>query len=107
MLHACLYTIYFVFCYTSWCFYAFSKTNLLTRCHSASSLFFAVFVFQKSYTGNILGIGQNKSRTSYFYQSFVKTEDETEGGQGPGLPYGGVAQPLAAPPHGEARWPTL
>jgi hypothetical protein len=32
-------------------------TNLLTRCHSASSLFSAVFVFQKSYTGNILEIG--------------------------------------------------
>jgi hypothetical protein len=27
-------------------------TNLLTRCHSVSSLFSAVFVFQKSYTGN-------------------------------------------------------
>jgi hypothetical protein len=81
MLHACLYTICFVFCYTSWCFYAFSGTNLLTRCHSASSLFSAVFVFQKSYTGNILGIGQNKSRTSYFYRSFAKTKDEMEGGQ--------------------------
>jgi hypothetical protein len=45
MLHACLYTICFEFCYTLWCFYAFSGTNLLTRCHSASSLFFAVFVF--------------------------------------------------------------
>jgi hypothetical protein len=66
MLYACLYTICFVFCYTSWRFYAFSRTNLLTRCHSASSLFSAVFVFQKSYTGNILGIGRNKSRTSYF-----------------------------------------
>jgi hypothetical protein len=57
MLHACLYTICFEFCYTSWRFYAFPETNLLTRCHSASSLFSAVFVFQKSYTGNILGIG--------------------------------------------------
>jgi hypothetical protein len=64
MLHACSYTICLVFCYTSWCFYAFSGTNLLTRCHSASSLFSAVFVFQKSYIGNILGIGRNKSRTS-------------------------------------------
>jgi hypothetical protein len=45
MLHACLYTICFVFCYTSWHFYAFSGTNLLTRCHSVSSLFSAVFVF--------------------------------------------------------------
>jgi hypothetical protein len=34
-------------------FYAFSGTNLLTRCHSVSSLFSAIFVFQKSYTGNI------------------------------------------------------
>jgi hypothetical protein len=64
MLHACSYTICLVFRYTSWRFYAFSGTNLLTRCHSASSLFSAVFVFQKSYTGNILGIGRNKSRTS-------------------------------------------
>jgi hypothetical protein len=47
MLHACLYTIYFVFCYTLWRFYAFSRTNLLTRCHSASSLFFAVLCFKK------------------------------------------------------------
>jgi hypothetical protein len=93
-----------VFCYTSWRFYAFSGTNLLTRCHSASSLFSAVFVFQKSYIGNILGIGRNKSQTSYFYRNFAKTEDEMEGGQGPGSPYGGAAQPLAAPPHGESTW---
>jgi hypothetical protein len=98
--------ICFVFCYTSWHFYAFSGTNLLTRCHSASSLFFAIFVFQKSYTRNILGIGRNKSRTSYFYRSFAETEDETEGGQGPGSPWGGAAQLLAAPPHGEATRPT-
>jgi hypothetical protein len=47
MLHACLYTICFVFCYTSWHFYAFSGTNLLTRCQSASSLFSAVIVLEK------------------------------------------------------------
>jgi hypothetical protein len=81
--------------------YAFFGTNLLTRYHSASSLFSAVFVFQKSYTGNILGIGRNKSRTFYFYRSFAKTEDETEGGQGPASPPGGAAEPLAAPTCGE------
>jgi hypothetical protein len=64
MLHAYFYIICLVFHYTLWYFYAFSGTNLLTRCHSASSLFSVVFVFQKSYTGNILGIGRNKSRTS-------------------------------------------
>jgi hypothetical protein len=31
------------FVYTSWRFYVFSGTNLLTRCHSASSLFSAIF----------------------------------------------------------------
>jgi hypothetical protein len=66
MLYACLYTICFEFCYTQCSFYAFSRTNLLTRCHRVSSLFFVIFVFQKSYTGNILGIGRNKSRNSYF-----------------------------------------
>jgi hypothetical protein len=43
MLHACSYTICLVLCYTSWHFYAFSGTNLLTRCHSASSLCFCCF----------------------------------------------------------------
>jgi hypothetical protein len=81
MLHACLCTICFAFCYTSWHFYAFSGTNLLTRCHSASSLFSDVFMFQKSYTGNILGIGRNKSRTSYF--SRMKDEDRRRAGGGP------------------------
>jgi hypothetical protein len=66
MLHACLCTICFVVCYTSWHFYAFSGTNLLTRCHSASSLFSAVFVFQKSYIENIIGIGQNKAKVPIF-----------------------------------------
>jgi hypothetical protein len=101
MLHACLYTICFVFCYTSWRFYAFSGTNLLTRCHSASSLFSAVFVFQKSYTGNILIIGRNKSRTSYFYKSFAKTEDETEGARGQA--HHMVARPSPWPRHHMVR----
>jgi hypothetical protein len=57
------YTICLVFRYTSWHFYAFSGTNLLTSRHNASSLFFAVFVFQKSYIGNIFGIGQNQSQS--------------------------------------------
>jgi hypothetical protein len=47
MLHACFYTICLLFRYTSWHVYAFSGTNLLTSCHSASSLFSAIFVFQK------------------------------------------------------------
>jgi hypothetical protein len=64
MLHACFYTICLVFRYTSWHFYAFSGTNLLTSHHTANSLFSAIFVFQKSYIGNILRIGQNQSQSS-------------------------------------------
>jgi hypothetical protein len=84
MLRACFYTIFLVFHYTSWHFYAFSGTNLLTRCHSASSLFSTVFVFQKSYTGNILRIGRNKSRTSRYLTKLLEDRrgdgTEPEGG---------------------------
>jgi hypothetical protein len=48
MLHACLYTICFVFCYTLWRFYAFFGTNLLTRCHSVSSCFLLFLCFRKA-----------------------------------------------------------
>jgi hypothetical protein len=56
MLHACFYTICLMFRYTSWHFYAFSETNLLTSRHSASSLFSAVFcvseVIHRKYSRN-------------------------------------------------------
>jgi hypothetical protein len=80
MLHACLCTVCFMFCYTSGRFYAFFGTELLTRCHSASSLFSVVFVFRKSYIGNILGIGRNKSQSSYFFRYETESKAETEGG---------------------------
>jgi hypothetical protein len=35
------------FVYTSWCFYAFFGTNLLTRCNSASSCFLLFLCFRK------------------------------------------------------------
>jgi hypothetical protein len=76
MYHLLCVLLYFV------AFYAFSETNLLTRCHSASSLFSAVFMFQKSFTGNILGIGRNKSQSSYF--SRTQDEDRRRAGGGPG-----------------------
>jgi hypothetical protein len=79
--YAPLYTICFVFCYTLWRFYAFSGTNLLTRRHSASSLFSTIFVFEKSYTGNIRGIGRNKSRTSYFSRTRVGVQRRDGVGQ--------------------------
>jgi hypothetical protein len=43
MLHACFTPIALCFLYTSWHFYAFFGTNLLTRCHSTSSYFLLFF----------------------------------------------------------------
>jgi hypothetical protein len=60
-------------------------------------LFFAVFVFQKSYTGNILGIGQNKSQSSYFADTKTESKGETKNGQEAATPWGGAAYPLAVP----------
>jgi len=45
---------------------------------------FCCFWFQKSYTGNILGIGRDKSQCSYFYRAEAKdrrrVEDGSQGG---------------------------
>jgi hypothetical protein len=101
MLHACSYTIRLVFCYTSWRFYAFSGTNLLTRCHSASSLFSAVLCFRKATQEIFSELDKTKAKPPIIYRSFQKTEEDTERGQGPASPPGGAAQPLAAPPYGE------
>jgi hypothetical protein len=55
----------------------------------------AIFVFQKSYTGNILGIGRNNSQSSYFSRSMTESKDETEG-----------SQRASTPPHGTGHpWP--
>jgi hypothetical protein len=47
MLHACFTLFALCFVYTSWHFYAFSVTNLLTRCHSASSCFLLFLCFRE------------------------------------------------------------
>jgi hypothetical protein len=47
MLHACFTPIALCFVYTSWRFYAFFGTNLLTRCHSVSSCFLLFLCFRK------------------------------------------------------------
>jgi hypothetical protein len=100
MLHACFTPIALCFVYTSWHFYAFFGTNLLTRCHSAGSLFSAIFVFQKSYTENIIGIGRNEAQSSYFPRLETESKAETEEGQEVATPPGGTGPPLATPPCG-------
>jgi hypothetical protein len=98
MLHACSYIICFVFCYTSWCFYAFSRTNLLTRCHSANSLFSAVFVFQKSYTVNILRIGPKKAEPPIFTEASQRPKMRRRGARGQPHHQGARPSPWPRPP---------
>jgi hypothetical protein len=98
MLHAYLHTICFIFCYTSWRFYAFSGTILLTRCHSASSQFSAIFVFQKSYTGNILGIGQTKAKPPIFTEASRRPKMRRRGARGQPHHQGARPSPWSRPP---------
>jgi hypothetical protein len=93
------YTICLMFRYTLWQFYAFSVTNLLTSCHSASSLFSAVFVFQKSYTGNILRIGRNQSQSPRISPKLL----ENWRGVGVG-PWGGHTSGRCGPGPGHAPY---
>jgi hypothetical protein len=63
-------------------------------------MFSAIFVFQKSYIGNILGIRRNKSQTSYF--SRHKDEVQSREGGGPGA--GHTIGWRESPPSRTTRW---
>jgi hypothetical protein len=93
-----------MFLYTSWHFYAFSRTNLLTSHHSASSLFSAIFVFQKWYTGNILRIGWNKFLKSYFIRELPEIRRGV-GGEPQGAPHTWPTWPGPGPRHPGVRPP--
>jgi hypothetical protein len=81
MLHTCLYTICFVFCYTSWHFYAFSGTNLLTRRHSASSLFSSFLCFRKATHEIFSELYETKAEAPIFPEHESEPKAETEGGR--------------------------
>ena len=62
---------------------------------------FCCFWFQKSCSGNILGIGRNKSQSPYFHDTYTEYKGEKEEGRGPPSPCHGAGGPWAAPPRGE------
>jgi hypothetical protein len=99
MLHACLCTICFVFCYTSWYFYAYSGTNLLTRCHSASSLFSTVFVFLKATHEIFSELDKTKAKVPIFPDARQGPKQRRRGTRG--QPHHRVAQasPWRGPRH--------
>jgi hypothetical protein len=66
MLYACFTPITLFFVYTSWHFYAFSGTNLLTRCHSASSCFLLFLCFRKVTQEIFLELDKTKPEVRIF-----------------------------------------
>jgi hypothetical protein len=66
MLHACFTSIALCFVYTSWRFYAFSRTNLLTRCHSASSYFLLFLCFRKVTREIFLELDETKAKVPIY-----------------------------------------
>jgi hypothetical protein len=66
MLHACFRPIALCFVYTSWRFYAFSGTNLLTRCHSASSCFLLFWYFRKVIQQIFLELDKTKAKVPIY-----------------------------------------
>ena len=83
MFHAVIMLIATCFGCTLYYFYAFSGTNLLTRCQSASSEFPAVFCFRKSYTENIVKIRGNLFLRTYNIGKLPE-DRRPPGGEAPG-----------------------
>jgi hypothetical protein len=82
MLHACFTPIALCFVYTSWYFYVFSRTNLLTRCHGASS-YFLLFLYFRKVTQEIFSeLDKMKVKPPIFPDRKKESKAETEEGQG-------------------------
>jgi hypothetical protein len=91
-----------VFCYTSWRFYAFSGTNLLTRCHSASSLFFCSFcVSEKLHRKYSRNWTKQKSNLLFFPKGHEVRRWDGGGPRGQAHPR--VARPAPGPCHQGVR----
>jgi hypothetical protein len=106
MLHACSYTICLVFCYTSWRFYAFSGTNLLTRCHSASSLFSAIFCFRKATQEIFSELDETKAKPPTFTEASRRPKMTRRGARGQPHHQGARSSLWLRPPMVRAPWST-
>ena len=100
MFYAHIMSIATCFIHTSYHFYAFSGTNLLTRCHSASCLFSTVFGFRKVVKEIFSELDETKTQSPIFPDTFTKTKGESEEGTGVPTPCGGAGPPPGAAPCG-------
>ena len=90
MFHAHIIPIVTCFIHTLYHFYAFSRTNLLTSCHSASCLFSAVFGFRKVIKAIFSELDEMKTQSPIFPDTFMETKGESEEGHGATTPCGGA-----------------
>jgi hypothetical protein len=86
MLHACFTPTALCFVYTLWHFYAFFGTNLLTRCHSASSYFLLFLYFKKVIQEIFSELDETKAKPPIFPDTKTEFKAETDEGQGLATP---------------------
>jgi hypothetical protein len=105
MLHACFIPIALCFVYTSWCFYAFSGTNLLTRCHSASFCFLLFLCFRKVTQEIFSELDETKAKVPIYLTQRQSPEERRRRARR--RTHHGVAQPTPWPcrPMVWAPWP--
>src|SRR5215216_2810173 len=85
MFHACLVSTLLCFVYTLRCFYMFSGTNLLTRCHSVSCLFSVVFGFRKASKEIFSELDRTKAKVNILPEATRSPEGRRSGA--PGRPH--------------------
>jgi hypothetical protein len=97
MLHACFTPIALYFVYTSWHFYAFSGTNLLTRCHSVSSCFLLFLCFRKVTQKIFLELDETKAKVPIYLKGRQSPEERRS--RTSGRPHHRVARATPWPRH--------
>jgi hypothetical protein len=95
MLHACFTPIALCFVYTMWRFYAFSGTNLLTRCHSASSCFLLFLYFGKGIKEIFSELDETKAKVPIYLTRRRSPKERRRGARR--RPHHRVAQPTSWP----------
>jgi hypothetical protein len=102
MFHACFTPFALCFDYTSWRFYAFSGTNLLTRCHSVSSCFLLFLCFKKVTQEIFSELDETKAEVP-IYLTWRWSPKESQR-QTKGQPHHRVARATPWPRH-QVVWP--
>jgi hypothetical protein len=102
MLHACLCTICFVFCYTLWRFYAFSRTNLLMRCTVLLPCFLLFLCFRKVTQEIFSELDKTKAKVRIFPDTRRSPKQRRRGPSRQA--HHRVARPTPGPRH-QVVWP--